>query len=463
VRLNAKFALLVVGIVGIPFLVTGLVFSVQYLMASRAGPLPNYLRISNWLRSGEPPARKAVSIQEYAEHRPEGLELVLIEKDDSVSFSTIPEFAQGEKVGGESILEYVRGNSGNFHFQFERPHRVEGVDEGAMLLLKLPRMHPPPPMFLKARTLDAALYGVGALVIFSACVSFFIARSLNRSIVTLEGATRRIAEGDLDFELPVRGRDEIASLTRSFESMRAALKEEYARRARFIMGVSHDLRTPLALIQGYVEAIQDGYAADPDSRAKYLSIILQKTHSLEGMVGDLIDFVRMNTGEWRMTFREVALRSFLLDVAHRFEEDALILHRKFHASIEIPEDFVAPMDGGLVGRALENLIGNAIRYTPEAGSIGLSARVEGGEALIIVSDTGVGIPAEDLPRIFDPFYRGSNSRREPGFGLGLTTVRSILESHGWGIHVDSGEGAGTRFTVRIPRERSAARPEGRQA
>jgi signal transduction histidine kinase len=447
-RLSAKFTLLAGGIILVPVLVTGLVFIVQYIMASRAGPVPNYLRISTWLGAREPTGRRLDTLKSYAAHRPQGLEMLVLDKGDAVTFSTIPEFPAGDRLTEEAILGYVRAHSADFHFQFERP-RGE-APEGELLLLKLPRMRPPPPTFLKARTMDAAIYGVAALVIFSALVSFLMARSLNRSIVTLEGATRRIADGDLDFELTVHGRDEIASLTMSFESMRKALKEEHARRARFIMGVSHDLKTPLALIQGYVEAIQDGYAVDIQTRARYLSIILQKTSALELMVEDLIDFVRMNTGEWRMKFQDVVLRGFLLDIARRFGEDALILKREFRSSIEVPEGLSIAMDELLSARALENLIGNALRYTPEGGTVELSARADGAGAVVTVSDTGIGIAQEDLPRIFDPFFRGTNSRREPGTGLGLSTVRSILESHGWSIEVASRVGRGTSFTIHIP-------------
>ncbi len=112
------------------------------------------------------------------------------------------------------------------------------------------------------------------------------------------------------------------------------------------------------------------------------------------------------------------------------------------------------MDEGLVSRALENLIGNAIRYTEAGGRIELSARVaadgEKGMVRVEVSDTGIGIPEEDIKNIFDPFYRGTNSRREHGFGLGLTTVKSIIESHGWTIRVSSEVGKGTVFTIDIP-------------
>ena len=199
-----------------------------------------------------------------------------------------------------------------------------------------------------------------------------------------------------------------------------------------------------------MEAIADGYAAEPDAQKKYLSIILDKTRNLETMVGELIEFVRMETGQWRMTHQDVQARPFLMDLARRFAEDALILKRDFGWSIDLPDDATVRMDAGLFTRALENLVGNAIRYTEQRGRITMDARIQEGSVLLSITDTGVGIPAEDLPRIYDPFYRGTNSRREQGFGLGLTTVKSIIENHGWNISVSSQVGAGTTFTISMP-------------
>jgi signal transduction histidine kinase len=217
------------------------------------------------------------------------------------------------------------------------------------------------------------------------------------------------------------------------------------------MGISHDLKTPLALIQGYVEAIMDGFASDPEAQKKYLAIVRDKTESLEGMIAELIEFVKMDTGEWRMTFRDVTLAPFLSDIAKRYSEDALILKRDFSFSVDIPADLTIPMDEGLIGRALENLLGNAIRYTPEGGKIRISAILDpDGTPKISISDTGIGIPPDEIGRIFDPFYRGTNSRREQGFGLGLTTVKSIIEGHGWTITVSSRVDKGTVFTISMP-------------
>ena len=158
----------------------------------------------------------------------------------------------------------------------------------------------------------------------------------------------------------------------------------------------------------------------------------------------------METGQWRMTHHEVPARALLTDLARRFAEDALILKRDFGWTIELPEEATVRMDAGLFTRALENLVGNAIRYTEEKGRITMDARVQAGQLLLSITDTGIGIPSDDLSRIYDPFYRGTNSRREQGFGLGLATVKSIIESHGWSISVASKVGAGTTFTIRMP-------------
>ncbi len=445
-KLRTQFFILVGGIIAVPFLVSAFMLLFQFSVSRRLQPLPNYEQLMAWVTHQVPRALRRDDLTELDKERPPGLDVLLLDKAFTVIYSTIPQIPAGMSAQSAGVWSYIARNIATSHFQVDSAH-VAG-SEDSMLILKLPRARPEEMRFRNV-AVAIVMYTSIALLLFSSLMSFFILRSLNGSIQGLEGATRRIASGDLDFDLPARGNDQISSLTRSFDSMRRALKEEYARRARFIMGVSHDLRTPLTLIQGYVEAIADGYAAEPEAQKKYLSIVLDKTRSLEGMVGDLIEFVRMETGQWRMTHRDVPVRQFLMDIARRFAEDALILKRDFGWSIDLPDDLTVRMDAALLTRALENLVGNAIRYTEEKGRITVAARLEGETVLLSVADTGIGIPAEDLSRIYDPFYRGTNSRREQGFGLGLTTVKSIIESHGWAMAVSSEVGIGTTFTIRM--------------
>ena len=448
-KLRTQFFLLVGGIIMVPFLVSAFALFMQAAVESGHQPLPNYGAMNAWIRHQVPRAIARNNLAVVARSRPLGLEFIILDPSDNVLFSTVPPITSGTPAftGDAELLAYIRGNLDTFNFQFE-PVTGSGPDR-SLVLLQVPRMRPEIAEG-RASFLQVITYTSIALLLFSSLMAFLILRSLNTSIQGLEGATRRIAEGDLDFELPARGNDKFSSLTRSFDSMRRALKEEYARRARFIMGVSHDLRTPLTLIQGYVEAISDGYATDPDAHRKYLGIILDKARTLEGMVGDLIEFVRLETGQWRMTHHDVPLRALLSDMGRHFVEDALILKRTFVAAIDLGDDVTVRMDKGLFTRAMENLVGNAIRYTPEGGLITLSARREGPDVLLSIADSGIGIPAEDLSRIYDPFYRGTNSRREQGFGLGLTTVKSIVESHGWTITAASEVGRGSTFTIRMP-------------
>jgi signal transduction histidine kinase len=446
VKLRTQFVLLVAGIIAMPFLVSAFTLLLHYSVSRDREPVPNYGRISAWVKTRIPRAVRQHDFEKAARERPPGLDIMVLDRGETITWSTIPELPPGTSVESDAFLAYVRANIASFHFQIDAPRAAGGED--SLLILKVPRVRPPEG-FRATPAVEVIMYTSIALLAFSSLMSFLILRSLNGSILTLEGATRRVAGGDLDFELPARGNDRIASLTRSFDSMRRALKEEYAKRSRFIMGVSHDLRTPLALIQGYVEALLDGLAPDADTQKRYLGIVQDKSRALEGMIGDLIGFVKMETGEWRMTHRDVPLAETLREVARRFTEDALILKREFRAGIDLPDGFTVRMDRALFLRALENLIGNAIRYTEPGGVIRMDARREGGAAALTISDTGIGIPDEDIPRVFDPFYRGTNSRREQGFGLGLATVKTIVESHGWTIDVASRVGQGTTFTIRM--------------
>jgi signal transduction histidine kinase len=283
--------------------------------------------------------------------------------------------------------------------------------------------------------------------VFAIIMSLVIARSITKSVMVLENATKRIAEGELDLAVDARGSNEITSLTNSLNKMRNELKEEELRRYRFIMGITHDLKTPLTLIKGYAEAIEDGITEDT---AGSTGIIAAKADQLEGMINDLIDFVRMDTGEWRSQLKQVNITAFLRDTAKAMTADAELLRHQFLPDIALPEDLTVPMDERMVLRALENLVNNAIRYTPNDTIIHMSAARKDNVVLLTISDNGPGIDKEDLPHIFEMFYRGTSSRREQGMGLGLSVVKWVTDSHGWTIAVSSEPGKGTCFSITVP-------------
>jgi signal transduction histidine kinase len=237
--------------------------------------------------------------------------------------------------------------------------------------------------------------------------------------------------------------------------MRDALKEEDRRRFRFIMGVTHDLKTPLSIIQSYAELIGDGMATDPSSQKTATEIILAKVDQLETMINHLIEFVKMDTGEWQSQLTNVDIADFLKTFARRFILDVEALHHRMTANITISENTFVLLDETLVVRALENLVGNAIRHTPDGSLITLdAARVNADQdensIRVTISDNGPGISEKDLPHIFETFYRSSASRREEGMGIGLSVVKWVIDSHGWKIEAASEYGKGTCFRITIP-------------
>ncbi|HOX12171.1 MAG TPA: HAMP domain-containing sensor histidine kinase [Spirochaetia bacterium] len=445
-RIRTQFYLLAAGIVIIPLAVmTGFYFAWR-LREAPAPRIPGYEEILNL--AGEPVDRAAwEELARFMERKPPTVEYTVLDPSMRVLFSTIEDFGAGEAVPDAEVLDRVRGTGERYLYQLDSPVKTEG---GRLLVLtRISRegRRPPSPfqrLFTTFATLLAALFAV------SAAGSVLIARSLTQSVLALEAATRRIAAGELDAPVAVRGGGELASLAASLVSMRDALKEDRTRRSRFIMGVSHDLKTPLALIKGYAEAIGDGMADAPGERERCVEIIGAKVDQLDGMVDDLIDFVRMDTAEWRRHLRSVELAPFLRDLVRRTRADAELLGRRVQDEVELPEGISAPMDERLAQRALENILNNALRYTGPGGLVRLAARAEPGRAVVTISDDGPGIPGEDLPRIFDLFYRGTASRREQGLGLGLAVVRGVADSHGWEIRVRSEPGRGSEFEISIP-------------
>ncbi|MDR2402680.1 MAG: HAMP domain-containing histidine kinase, partial [Spirochaetaceae bacterium] len=184
-------------------------------------------------------------------------------------------------------------------------------------------------------------------------------------------------------------------------------------------------------------------------------IIISKADQLEGMINDLIEFVRMDTGEWRSRLQKIDIGEFLKSFAKRISLDAELFHHHTEIDIALPPSLYVPLDERLTLRALENLVNNAIRYTPDGTTVRLGAAVVENTIRIMISDNGPGINKADLPHVFEAFYRGTSSRREEGMGLGLSIVKWVVVSHGWFIAASSEQSLGNKasetcFTITIP-------------
>jgi signal transduction histidine kinase len=230
-----------------------------------------------------------------------------------------------------------------------------------------------------------------------------------------------------------------------------ALTEKDSLRRELVVQVSHDLRTPLASLHGYLETLRMKESSlQSAERVEYLDIALRHSTRMRRLVEDLFELAKLDAKDIRPSIEPVALGELAQDVVQQYR---LVAQRKgIHLALEGARElpFVSA-DIGLIERVLENLIDNAIEHTPSRGGISVSTRVQGHSVTLQVSDTGSGIPSEDLPRIFDRFFQaGGGSGDGQHAGLGLAIAKRILELHDSSIHVISKLGAGTTFSFSLP-------------
>jgi len=298
--------------------------------------------------------------------------------------------------------------------------------------------------FTSANT--AHLAGVAGLVLLvTVAVTVVVGTRLVRPLRALADAARRpVAEHQ---RVPVTTNDEIGHLAAAFNDLSQRRERVEGQRKAMVSDVAHELRTPLSTIRGWLEAVQDGIATSDQA---LVDSLLEEALLLQHIVDDLQDLAEADAGQLRVHPEPLRVRDLLDHVAtaHQARADTagVSLTTRVDGDPELSGDPVR------LRQVVGNLLSNALRHTPSGGSVTLRARRAGDQVTIEVADTGTGIPAEDLPRVFDRFWRAekSRSRRTGGSGLGLAIVRRLTEAHGGTVTVTSTAGAGTVFTVRLP-------------
>lgn len=314
-------------------------------------------------------------------------------------------------------------------------------------------------MFISAH--DLGLLGI--LLAFSAIIAVafagWTADDMLRSVRALAGAARQVAGGQLDVRVNTDGPDELAGLARDFNVMSARLEEaartrremEDARR-QLIAAISHDLRTPLASIRVMVEAIDDGVVSDAETTRRYVRTVLGEVQRLSGLIDDLFELSRLDAGALTLQLEPGSIHDVVSDMLMALQVQAAENGLRLEGVVD---DALPPvmMDVARVQRVLYNLVSNAIRHTPPDGTVLLEAHEASGAVQIDVVDTGEGVPPDDLPHIFDRFYRGEKSRvrGQGGAGLGLAIARGLVEAHGGRIWAQSTPGSGSRFSFVLPK------------
>ena len=283
-------------------------------------------------------------------------------------------------------------------------------------------------------------------------------RPIMRSFLALETAAHEIGKGNLDTPLKIPEKDKrrnhkaggIESLVQAFEQMRIELKENHENQGRIMMAISHDLKTPLTLIKGYIEALKDGMASTPEDIAEYAGVIYDRSMLLEERINDLIYFAKLRTSDWQARFEDFSLGEMLEEAADIFRNDSLIRKREFSYSTELTENIIIHGDRKLLFQVFENLFDNACRYTSENDRIRITAGITGNTSRIAFEDSGDGISEQHRNHIFESFYRADSGRNTRGLGIGLTSARTIIENHGGEIHYEPSELGGAGFFIVLP-------------
>src|SRR3990172_3849103 len=334
---------------------------------------------------------------------------------------------------------------------------VNGQTVGSVLVGSMiePALNPADEDFLQAVNLSifitAAAVGLVALILGS-----MLFRQIPSPLRAVSQAAEAIAAGQLDRRVEAKTADEIGRLAQSFNRMAESLAQADVQRRNMVADIAHELRTPLTVVQGSLEAMLDGvYDLNPENIAS----IHQQTALLSRLVADLRDLALAEAGQLRLDWQSVDLEAVIAQASNGLQSQALEKGVTF--KVELPQGLPRIRgDGQRLQQVLFNLVSNALRHTPTGGTVKTAVEVKEDRVVIRVQDTGSGIPAEDLPHVFERFYRVDRSRARStgGSGLGLTIAKRIVEAHGGQIWAQSWLGAGSTFAFSLPLSTPASPP-----
>ncbi|HEV8538309.1 MAG TPA: ATP-binding protein [Bacteroidota bacterium] len=288
-------------------------------------------------------------------------------------------------------------------------------------------------------------------------VSIIVARRITQPVSRMVAIAEEIRSGKLEKRIPVTSRDELGTLGETLNGMLDKLNEDITQlkklermRSEFLGNVSHELRTPIFAIQGMLETLLQGALDDEEVRKDFVERALANTRRLNTLLGDLIEISRIQSGEMKMSFRYFSLHEFLAQIVA--EMQPAVRAKNITLALLNERDAIQVLgDKDRLKQLMVNLIDNAIKYTAHDGSVEVSYKLVDGNVRVSVRDTGVGIPPEHLPRIFERFYRidKERSRGAGGTGLGLAIVKHISEAHGSNVEVQSETGKGSIFSFTL--------------
>jgi len=295
------------------------------------------------------------------------------------------------------------------------------------------------------------MLGVFALALLVVLIlAGFISRIVTRPVKELSAGIERMSKGDYQHRVHVPGKGEMAQLAAAFNQMSEQVHNLDEARNQFVSNASHELKTPLATIKILVESMMYQDDMDPQLRQEFLTDIDKEIDRLSSVVGDLLTLVHIDSHKLRLRREMMLFADTVRESAARLSP--LAKKRGQTLRVDVSDNCEMFADPGKLAQVCYNIIENAIKYTPDGGTISVTLRRMGRDAVLDISDTGVGIPPEDLPHVFDRFYRvdKARSRDTGGTGLGLSIVQQIVRLHAGSVTVASERGKGTTFTVQLP-------------
>ncbi len=308
---------------------------------------------------------------------------------------------------------------------------------------------------VKTMVFQLLMTAVLMLMFICGSLTIWVYRSILRPLSKLQEATRKIRDGDLDFTLDVEEDDEIGELCQDFEQMRIRLKESAEQKIQYdnenkelISNISHDLKTPITAIKGYVEGILDGVASSPEKLDKYIRTIYNKANDMDRLIDELTFYSKIDTNKIPYVFNKINVDSYFRDCAEEVGLDMDSRGIELGYFNYVNEDVEVIADAEQMKRVINNIISNSVKYLDKPkGIINIRIKDVGDFIQVEIEDNGKGIAAKDLPYIFDRFFRTDSSRNSSrgGSGIGLSIVKKIVEDHGGRIWATSKEGIGTEM------------------
>lgn len=412
------------------------------------------------------------TLQKVAEEQPEKLEeqayldkinqelagkysYLIIRKNDTIIYgeesnseilTKLPEYDKEATEGASDV--YVEGEEQVLlkQIDFEYPDESEGT---IFIITSMERVVPE----VKKIVIDMGVSVVLILMFTAGMLTIWIYRGIINPIKKLQIAAQNIKAGNLDFTIEEAGHDEIGELCRNFEDMRLRLKESAEEKIAsekenkvLISNISHDLKTPITAIKGYVEGIMDGVADTPEKQDKYIRTIYNKANEMDTLINELTLYSKIDANRIPYNFKRINVADYFSDCVEEVGLELEAENIKLTYINYVDADVQIIADPDQLRRVINNIIGNSVKYLDkEQGFISIRIRDVGDFIQVELEDNGKGIAAKDLPYIFDRFYRTDASRNSAtgGSGIGLSIVRKIIEDHGGKIWANSKEGTGT--------------------